>query len=156
MGKTDLVAPGDEIYYVYSHVDPRDDEVIYVGHGCRGRAWIHGSKRTCLRDQDHLSHLEDLTLNGFLASDWVEVLVSGISKSKACKVEQEFIRDLRPRYNKQMGLSTLKVTEAMFSTMVELREDGMSYKEIGEIIGVSIMTAYRALNNKTKNIGKWS
>lgn len=37
------------IYYVYNHVDPRDNNIIYIGHGSKGRAWTHGSKLTILR-----------------------------------------------------------------------------------------------------------
>lgn len=145
----------NDIYYVYAHEDPRNNEVLYVGHGCRGRAWIHGSKRTCLRSQDHLDKLEYLTSIGYLADDWVSILHKGMSKSEACQVEQSLIRELKPKFNTQMGLKILKVSEEVFSSISTLRDDGMSYKDIGECVGLSTMTVYRALNNKTKNVGNW-
>lgn len=29
----------DKQYYVYSYRDSDNDEVVYIGHGCKGRAW---------------------------------------------------------------------------------------------------------------------
>jgi hypothetical protein len=141
------------IYYVYIHVDPRDDQLLYIGHGCRSRAWIHGSGGTQLRSSEHLGHLESMTNDGFIASDWVEIIYQGLDKSSACKIEQRLIRELKPRYNKPQGLQNLKVDQGLFDRFLSLREEGLSYKEIGEVTGVSTMTVYRAVNNQTKNVG---
>ena len=145
--------PNEYIYYVYKHVDPRTDDLIYIGHGCRGRAWIHGSKKTCLRSQEHLDHLEDMTSDGFIPSEWVKIEIQGLSKSDACQLEQELIRDLNPRYNKPQGKHLLKLTPEDYLLCKELRETGMYYNQIADEVGVSTMTVYRALNNQTKNIG---
>ena len=141
------------IYYVYKHVDPRTDELIYVGHGCRGRAWIHGSKRNCLRSQDHLNHLESMTLDGFVPTDWVYIEYQGLDKSSACQIEQEIIRLERPTYNRSLGKHNLKVTPEIYELCKALRLKGCSYAVISEEVGLSPMTVYRALNNQTKNIG---
>jgi len=146
--------PTDYIYYVYKHVDPRTDELIYVGHGCRGRAWIHGSKKTCLRSQDHLNHLESMTTDGFIARDWVEVVSQGLPKSDAAKLEQGLIRDLNPTYNKPQGKHLLKLSPEQYGVCQRLREEGFFYHQIADEVGVSTMTVYRALNNQTKNIGE--
>ena len=145
------------IYYVYSHVDPRTDEIIYVGHGCRGRAWIHGSKKTCLRSQEHLNHLESLTQDGFVATDWVVILAQGMDKKSAAQLERTMIEDLEPTYNKRQGEKIMKVTADMLTEMESLRhspfkDGGLSYKLIADVVGVSTMTAYRALTGATKNV----
>jgi len=142
------------IYYVYQHTDPRTGEVIYIGHGCRGRAWIHGSGGSVLRSKEHLAHLEELTQEGYLPSKWVSILISGLSKSEACQREQENIRLLQPTYNKPQGKHLLKLTPEQFSLCLEMREDGMPYHLIAEEVGVSTMTVYRAINKQTKNIGE--
>jgi len=142
------------IHYVYQHVDPRTDEIIYVGHGSRGRAWTHGSKHTVLRSQEHLDHLESMTQEGFVPSDWVQILHSGLNKPEACVIEQDLIRKIKPRYNKPQGISALKITPEQYQLAQELREYGKYYHEIAYEIGVSTMTVYRALNNQTKNIGE--
>lgn len=146
--------PTDYIYYVYKHVDLRTGELLYIGHGCRGRAWIHGSKKNCLRSQEHLDHLESMTADGFIPSDWVEVLEQGLPKSEACKIENNLIRELKPKYNKPQGKHLLKVTPEMYDLCIALREEGLYYHQIAEEVGVSTMTVYRALNGKTKNIGE--
>jgi len=145
--------PTDFIYYVYKHVDPRTDELLYIGHGCRGRAWVHGSDKSVLRSQEHLAHLESMTQEGFVAGEWVFVLNSGLTKSDACVIEQDLIRKMKPLYNKPQGKSALKITPEQYQLAQEMREDGKFYHQIADEIGVSTMTVYRALNNQTKNIG---
>lgn len=140
------------IYYVYKHVDPRSGELIYIGHGCRGRAWIHGSRRSVLRSQTHLDHLESMTEDGFIATDWVKIVTSGITKTDACKLEQELIRELKPTYNKPQGLHLLKLSSEDLELCRELRSQGLFYNQIASEVGVSTMTVYRALNGQTKNI----
>jgi hypothetical protein len=142
------------IYYVYAHVDPRDDTLLYIGHGCRGRAWIHGSKKTCLRSQPHLDHLESMTACGFIPSDWVVIYHQGLPKKEACKIEQQLIREHKPLYNVPQGKHLLKMTPEMYELCLSLRKDGLFYHEISDEVGVSTMTVYRALNNGTKNIGE--
>ena len=142
------------IHYVYQHKDPRSGEVIYVGHGSRGRAWTHGSKHTVLRSQEHLDHLEGMTQCGFVPSDWVSILHSGLTKSDACAIEQDLIRKMKPRYNKPQGKSALKMTPEQYQLAQEMREDGKFYHQIANEVGVSPMTVYRALNGQTKNIGE--
>ena len=146
--------PTDYIYYVYKHVDPRSDELIYIGHGCRGRAWTHGSDKSVLRSQEHLAHLESMTVDGFVPPHWVHIIHSGILKSDACKIEQELIRELNPKYNKPQGKQNLKLTPEQYNLCSEMRDDGMFYHQIANEIGVSTMTVYRALNGQTKNIGE--
>jgi DNA invertase Pin-like site-specific DNA recombinase len=95
-----------------------------------------------------------MTQDGFVPSDWVRVLHSGLDKPDACKIEQDLIRKMKPRYNKPQGKSALKITPEQYQLAQEMREDGKFYHEIADEIGVSTMTVYRALNNQTKNIGE--
>jgi hypothetical protein len=140
------------VYYVYKHVDPASGEVLYVGHGCRSRAWTNGSERTPLRSQEHVAHLEDLTQVGYVASDWVHIVHSGLTKSAACEIERGLIDQLRPTYNKELGKKHLRITPEEFTAFKEMREDGMSYKAIADEFGYAAMTVYRALNGQTKNL----
>ena len=140
------------IYYVYKHIDPRNGELFYIGHGARGRAWIHGSKRSVLRSQEHLERLESLTQDGFVATDWVELECSGLSKKAACGLEQSLIRELKPTYNKPQGLHNLKAVPELVKGFRGLRESGLSYQKVAEATGVSSMTVYRAINGQTKNV----
>lgn len=144
--------PTDYIYYVYKHVDPRSDELLYIGHGARGRAWTNGSKKTALRSQDHLAHLESMTYEGFIPSDWVQIVQQGISKKDACIIEQALIRELNPTYNLPQGKSLLKMDDEKLKRSRGLKDFRTSYAEIALIIGVSPMTVYRALNGQTKNL----
>lgn len=146
--------PTDYIYYVYKHVDPRSNELIYIGHGSRGRAWTHGSDKTVVRSQEHLAHLDRMIYDGFVASDWVHIIERGLDKSSACKIEQDLIREFKPAYNKPQGKHLLKMTPEQFGLCLEMRESGMFYHEIATEVGVSTMTVYRALNGQTKNIGE--
>lgn len=123
------------IHYVYEHRDPRSGEIIYVGHGSRGRAWTHGSKHTVLWSQEHLDHLESMTQDGFVPSDWVFIHETGLPKSEACVIEQDLIRKIKPRYNKPQGKSALKITPDQYQLAQEMREDGKFYHEIAEEIG---------------------
>jgi len=145
--------PTDYIYYVYKHIDPRTKELLYIGHGCRGRAWIHGSRKTCLRSQEHLDHLEEMTHDGFTPDDWVFIQHRKMTKSNACRLENELIRQLNPKYNKPQGKHLLKITPETYELCSLLRQEGLYYNQIADEVGVSTMTVYRALNGQTKNIG---
>jgi hypothetical protein len=137
---------------VYKHIDPRTDELLYIGHGARGRAWVHGSKHSVLRSQEHLNHLESMTQDGFIPSDWVHIVQQGISKKDACTIEQALIRELNPKYNLPQGKSQLKLNNDKLKHCRVLKEFGASYADIALVVGVSPMTVYRALNGQTKNL----
>lgn len=107
-----------------------------------------------LRSQDHLDHLEMLTQDGFVATDWVQLVATGLPKKDACVREQSLIRELNPLYNKPQGKHLLKVTPELYKQCVDMRNQGMFYSQISDAVGVSPMTVYRALNNQTKNIGE--
>ena len=45
-------------YYVYFHIDPRTNQVFYVGKGSNNRAWI-----LCKRSEKHIEWIKNLSLN---------------------------------------------------------------------------------------------
>ena len=140
-------------HYVYIHSDPRTDEVLYVGHGFKGRAWVYGSPKSDSRSNEHLAHLEGMTESYLTPEDWVTVLYKGLTKVDACELERREIVKLKPRYNKPQGLKLLKMVDEKIQKARDLRYEGMSYKSVGEALGVSTMTIHRALNGGTKNVG---
>jgi predicted DNA-binding protein (UPF0251 family) len=95
-----------------------------------------------------------MTQDGFNASDWVELIFTGMNKEGACAKEQELIRTLKPRYNMPQGKHLLKLTPEQFDVCRVMREEGLFYHDIAKEVGVSTMTVYRALNGQTKNIGE--
>lgn len=143
-----------DYYYVYSHVDPRTTQLMYIGHGYGPRAWIHGSRKAVLRSQEHLDWLQEMNALYYLPTDYVTILQKNMTKSSACIVEQTLIREMKPKFNKPQGLQNMKVTKDSFEVMKGLREEGFYYKEIAETLGVSTMAVYRAINNQTKNLGE--
>lgn len=67
--------------------------------------------------------------------------------------ENKLIRQIQPKFNKPQGLQNMKVTPKILKAATYLRTKGCSYKRIGEILNLSTMTIYRAVNNQTKNLG---
>lgn len=140
-------------YYVYYHYDDVSDEIVYVGHGYKSRAWIH-SNGTSNRSPDHSDWMELQDQRGRLPCDYVEVYARGMTKSQACDLEQRFIRQFSPKFNKPQGISLLKMAPDDLITARALRQDGLSYSDIAKELNVSTMTVYRALTGRTKNIGE--
>ena len=140
-----------ERYYVYAHVCPFSGLFLYVGHGKKARAWIHGSKNTVLRSEEHLDWLDYLNEEGYLPCDYVYILEKNLTKTQACIKEQKYIREQTPKFNKPLGKSLLKINTEDFTILQELRNLGFSYKKISEETGFSTMTVFRALNNKNRN-----
>lgn len=146
-----------ETYYVYEHFHPDTDEVVYIGHGWKGRAWTHGNASTVLRSQEHTKWLDSINLKGYLPCDYVRILARGLYKTDACKLEQELIREKQPTFNKPQGLQHLKVTDEVLERMLHQRKLGGSYSTIAKEVGLSAMTVYRAVNKQTKNLqGKFN
>lgn len=138
-------------YYVYGHMHPETEKFVYIGHGSRGRAWIHGSRRTVLRSQDHLDFLEGLNLAGYLPTDWVVIFNRGLTKKVACEIERSLIKNYNPMFNKPQGVYTRVMSKEDVDRAKELRKQGLSYAKIGDELKVSTMTARRAVLDLYKN-----
>lgn len=136
-------------YYWYKHVDPDTKEVVYVGHGSGGRAWQCGSSHSPLRSKEHCKWADDLLARGVTPDEWVEVGDRGISKEEAREVEQMLIHELKPKFNKSIRYAGLKFTLELYDEAVRLRSEGLSYKKIGEALGLSTMVIHRGLSGKS-------
>jgi hypothetical protein len=143
-------------YYVYAHKDPDTGEIVYIGHGRGSRAWHFNSYRRrttdTSRDKEHNDWASSLIQEGFLPCDFVVVLCRNLSKSDACKVEQQLIRKQQPRFNKSLGKSLLKFNEDDVAFMHTLRMYGMSFNKIAKEMGASTMTVWRTLTGANKNV----
>lgn len=138
--------PFPSSYYVYQHIDPYTNKVVYVGHGSGGRAWQCGSSHSPLRSKDHCEWADKLLSKGLTPDDWVEIVYKGRTKSEARELERALIRELKPIYNKDIRSKCLKLTPEIYRQSLKMREEGMSYNQIGKEVGLSTMVIHRALN----------
>lgn len=137
------------IYYVYKHVHPITHELVYVGKGCKARAWItEGGGRD--HNKEHLKWLADLTSEGFLPTDWVHIVWKGLSNKEAMAREHAMIDDINPPFNLSNKSKACSLSKKKREIILELRSHGWSYNQIAKNVNTSIMTVSRFLNNKTK------
>ena len=146
-------------YYVYCHQHPVEGSIVYVGMGQKGRAWSitnSGGDNAAYgnRSQNHYNWFLTLEANGHTLDEVVNIVAKGLTKREALDFERELIDDCHPVFNKVAGLNILKMTEEKYLAAVAMRQDGLSYSAIGTELELSPMTAYRALNGQTKNIGE--
>lgn len=144
------------IHYVYKHVCPRTGKCLYVGHGRHERAWRCSFNESVSayghRSKEYSQYLMGLQLEGYLPYDWTIILHKQLTKSEACKLEQQLIKELKPEFNKPMGWKLVKLKNENLDRVKELRSQDVSYTLIGKELGVAGMTVWRALNGETKNI----
>ena len=139
----------NDLYYVYLHSEPETGDTVYIGHGYRDRAWCLQANT---RSKEHLKWADNLMAQGYIPDEFVEIVIRNLTKSAACVEEQEMIRKLKPKFNKPMGVSSLKITPEQVEIARKMRADGHYYLYIGNTLGLASMTIHRALNGKTKNI----
>lgn len=135
-------------YYVYRHICPETQEVLYVGRGSGGRAWQCGSEKTVLRSKEHHAVLKQWLQKGYTPDMWVDIAYRGCSFEESVQLEMSLIREQSPRFNKPMGEKLLKFTPDVYDAASLLRTQGLSYKSIGESLGISTMVVHRGLNRK--------
>lgn len=144
------------IHYVYKHINPKTNELLYIGHGRGERAWRYSNNgdwsRYGHRSPEHAAYLFQLQLEGYIATDWTVVLHKCLSKTQACEIEQQLIRDLKPELNKPVGKGLLKLTGDSLKEAIKLRNSGVSYELIAKTLDISTMTVWRTLNKKNKNV----
>lgn len=136
----------DKQFYVYSYRDDEDNPV-YIGHGCKGRAWHCGYMRG-----DSLERAEWKTMQlskGLLPCDWVHIERRGLTKQEARDLEKSLIRDIEPELNKHhnRNYNFSVVSQDEINRWIKLRNDGLSYKDIAETSEFHTMTIWRALND---------
>lgn len=143
-------------YYVYKHVDPETKELMYVGMGKGSRAYATKTVKVKQaayghRSPEHAFHLEALLKDGYLPHEWIEFVERSLTKRQALKIEKELVNKLKPFYNRKFGIKNLKFDLEGIRKMKELRDQGLSYKNIGKQMKCSTMVAYRILNNQSPN-----
>ena len=133
-------------YYVYSYRDD-EDEVVYIGHGCKGRAWNFGYMKGDTLERQEWKEIQ--LSKGLLPCDWVHIERRGLTKQEARSLEQSLIRDIEPvlnkHHNKTYNFSCVSQDE--INRWVKLRNEGLSYKDIAETSEFTTMTIWRALND---------
>jgi len=145
-------------YYVYVHRDPNTGGVVYIGMGQGSRAWMmrnSGGDRARYghRREAHYRWFQELEAEGYTLADIVEIVQSGLSKSDALALEEQLIA--KEGYTNLFNVSPedragLSLIPELIQDARAWREEGLTYKEIGIVLGVSTMTIHRALNGQTK------
>ncbi len=81
------------VFYVYAHLNS-DDEIVYIGKGCFGRAW----------DCKGRSGSHSLWMNNNIHNNtnFVKILESRLLSSDALDIERELIKSINPIFNKNL------------------------------------------------------
>ena len=123
-------------FYIYTHVDPRDNVLKYIGIGQYDRAW---NVRRNQRKESHVQWLEELYEEGYTLSDVVVITEKGLTKEQALEKELDYIKNLKPEYNElgnpdhwQRGR---KQTEETSTFAKALHEMGYGYQRIAHLMG---------------------
>ena len=125
-------------YYVYKHIDPITNEVVYIGKGCNGRAWdVTRCRNTHKEHQDWMLSLSNM---GFIPIDWVIIIHKNLEEGQALELEKQLIHLGCPIFNRQSGekqhqakLTNIKAIEIYDLTKTK----GLAHKDIAELYGVS-------------------
>lgn len=149
----------DGLIYVYLHIHPETEEVVYVGHGTNERAWRCTALKTTTtedsiyghRSREHADWCQALILEGYVPNDWVQIIERSLDKTYACKLEQKLIREIKPKFNKAMGQKLLKLNKKQLEKAENMRSQGYFYTNIADELKVATMTVWRALNGKNQN-----
>lgn len=155
--------------YVYLHVDPRDGSVRYIGKGSKGRAWAcgfsksakaKGSGRYGNRTEEHNDWINGLLAEGYIPSDWVQIVRAKLTSAEALRLEKQLIKvseQSKLLFNiTDTSVKCKALSEDAFREAQSLRAQGMSYDNIAQQLGVSVMPLYRALKGQTKGYQKWA
>mgnify|MGYP000403917419 CR=1 FL=1 len=137
----------DKQYYVYSYRDSDNDEVVYIGHGCKGRAWNCGYMKGDTEERNDWKSIQ--IAKGLLPCDWVVIERRGLSKQEAMDMEKRLIADLRPALNRlnnpNHDFSSVSKEEVEY--WEHLRNEGLSYAKIAAQSDYTTMTIWRTLND---------
>lgn len=136
-------------FYVYQHIDPRTNEVVYVGKGCGGRAWDITRSRG--EHKEHQNWMIDLTNLGYVPSDWVFIYQKNLCEQDAFSIEKNLLHSLGVLpFNRQTGerQHQAKLTNKQALEVFQLRNDGLTHKEISSKFGVSRSAISMLLSGK--------
>jgi hypothetical protein len=130
----------EDIFYVYQHHEPRVEqgECVYVGKGCHGRAWdVTRARRD---NKHHQQWMLTLCSYGFIPTDWVSIISSGLSEKDALALEKQLIHTLAPKFNMQSGEKQhqAKLTNDDALQIYDLvKSKKHTHKDIADTFGVS-------------------
>jgi hypothetical protein len=126
----------DTTFYVYTHNDPRNGQIMYVGIGQYDRAW---STRRNQRKEDHVKWIEELYSVGFTLSDIVKIEANKLTKRQALDCESAMIMEDPPKFNElgnpnhwQRGRKYDKETAIFAKTLHDM---GYGYVRISYLMG---------------------
>lgn len=140
-----MTLPTDYQTYVYIHKDPETENVIYVGSGTKDRAWHF--RVSMSRSKEHTSYLNKLSAQGYIPSDWVEIISRNLSKGDGKKLEIELIERYNPIFNKNhKGAGKSVKNPNLIKEAKDLKNKGIVGIAAAEILGISIMTTWRYQN----------
>lgn len=132
--------------YVYLHVHPETQEVVYVGMGTAERAWEVKRREVKV---DHYQWILELLSKGYIPSDWVQIELQGLDRKEAQEKETELINLLGPRFNTSASWAAKKYTPDDVRHWMDLRKQGLTYKEIQDKTQAPAMVVMRALKGHT-------
>ena len=123
-------------FYIYTHVDPRNNMLKYIGIGQYDRAW---SVRRNQRKESHVKWLEELYEEGYTLADVVVITEKGLTKEQALAKELDYIKTLKPEYNElgnpdhwQRGRKQTEETSMFAKALYEM---GYGYQRIAHLMG---------------------
>jgi hypothetical protein len=96
------------------------------------------------RSEQHTEFLAALAAKGYLPSDWTRLVARGIDKSEAKATEEEAIKRMLPRFNKNHNsdYSAHKATEThgeeLLETVLALHLEGLGYQRIAYLCGAEV------------------
>jgi hypothetical protein len=128
-------------YYVYKHIDPETKEILYIGMGYGPRAYttncsgIRGD-----RSKEHSLKLHQLMNEGYLPHEWVEFPIRNATIEIARTLENKYIKEFNPVFNKKHGPKRLITDRNDIEKILTLRDEGISYLKIGKMYDVSWST----------------
>jgi predicted DNA-binding protein (UPF0251 family) len=126
-------------FYVYLHVDPRNNETVYVGKGHYGRAWDVTRCRS--QHHQHQAWMKELSSLGYLPTDWVQILHKNLTEQEAFSLEKEYLHKHGVlKFCRQSGerQHQSKLTDAQALEAYRLVTSGkFTHKEIANQYGVS-------------------
>ena len=139
-------------YYVYMHVDPRNDRIRYIGMGSEGRAWQ--VKKTSQRSEEHYAWIQEIMQAGHTLDEVVYICAKNLTKAEALAEEAKLITE-----NKGCALFNLqgtgkylgKVPTDVSNFAKALHQMGYGYQHTAFLLGAAnpktkVMSAKRMIN----------
>lgn len=142
------------MYYVYKHVDPITEEIVYIGYGSRDRAWkfppLSPNFPSANRQPNHIAWMEEKTKEGFIPADWVKIVEKFEYRDLARELESSLIKKIQPKYNlRNCNRSPRRIQEEVIE-MKKLYKEGLTLQQIGSKYNISRQTVKRYIDGVSK------